>query len=99
MSSVLAVDVGNTTTAFGIYRGADLEARWSITTQPRTADEYVLSIDGMLNRLGTRPSGAVIGSVVPPEVGAVRRAVARLVQGKIVHVGPGTRTGLPIDLQ
>jgi type III pantothenate kinase len=52
----------------------------------------------MLGRLEVKPSGAIIASVVPSTVGAVRRAVTRLVQGKVVQVGPGVRTGLPIDL-
>lgn len=98
MTSTLVVDVGNTTTVFAVFAGDRLAVRWSITTADRTSDEYVLSIDAMLDRHGVRPGGAVIGSVVPAVTGAVRRAVERLIQGKIVVVGPGTRTGLAIDL-
>lgn len=98
MTTLLAVDVGNTTTAFGVFRGESLEHHFSITTRDRTPDEYLIAIDAMLGRVDVTPSGAIIGSVVPSTVGAVRRAVSRLVQGKVVQVGPGVRTGLPIDL-
>lgn len=98
MTTLLAVDVGNTTTAFGLFRDDTLEHHWGITTHDRTADEYLISIDAMLGRLGVDPGAAIISSVVPSTVGAVRRAVTRLVQGKVVQVGPGIRTGLPIDL-
>ncbi len=98
MTSLLAVDVGNTTTAFGLFRGEVLEHHWGLTTHDRTPDEYLISIDAMLGRLGVEPSAAVIASVVPSTVGALTRAVTRLVQGKVIQVGPGVRTGLPIDL-
>ena len=39
---LLAVDVGNSETTVGRFRGAALEGFWRIVTGPRTADELGL---------------------------------------------------------
>ena len=94
MRTVLAADIGNTTTAFAVFVGDDMAHRFAMTTRDRTVDEYVLAVDGMLSRQGVRPDGAVVGSVVPSTVSALHRALEHMVQGRIVRVGPGTRSGL-----
>ena len=38
---LLVIDVGNTNTSLGVYRGEELLAHWRLTTNPsRTVDEY-----------------------------------------------------------
>lgn len=97
--TVLALDVGNTVTEIGIFDGERLLDHWRISTRwDRTEDEYLLLFKGLL---GTAtglsdgvPRGAVVASVVPPAIGAVRSAVAALVDGPVLIVGPGVKTGM-----
>ena len=66
---LLAIDIGNTHTVFGIYRGPDLVADWRVTSMlQRTEDEVGAQVKLFLNDAGV-PSGDVrgvgISSVVP----------------------------------
>jgi type III pantothenate kinase len=97
---LFAVDVSNTHTAFGVFRGAELVHEFRVeSAKGRTADETHVLLVGLLELEGLSPrqiSGAVIASVVPgltePMVAACMRAFG---QAPMV-VGPGTRTGMPI---
>jgi len=66
---LLAIDVGNTNTAFAVYRDRDLLAHWRVATDAtRTADEYLVLLSSLFERSkldiqGT--SGVCIASVVP----------------------------------
>lgn len=94
---LLAVDVGNSTTAIGLYHGSRLEARWRVSTRtPRTPDEYRLLLAGLLE--SRVPTGAVMASVVPEASHGLRPALAEVVDGPVVVIGPGTRTGMAIRL-
>lgn len=67
---LLCIDIGNTNIALGMYKGNDLVAHWRISTdRSRTADEYALTILGLMNLAGIaadRVSGVAFTSVVPP---------------------------------
>src|SRR5690625_1494448 len=67
---LLCIDIGNTNIALGMYKGNDLVAHWRISTdRSRTADEYALTIIGLMNLAGitaNRVSGVALTSVVPP---------------------------------
>src|ERR1700712_890529 len=46
---LLAVDVGNTQTHLGLWRGAELAHTWRIATRPlRTTDDLAVQLDGLL---------------------------------------------------
>ena len=50
---LLAVDVGNTNTVLGVFRGDDLAASWRIqTVAARTADEYAVLVRSLLELEG-----------------------------------------------
>src|SRR5262245_53741639 len=61
---LIAIDVGNTDTVVGRFRGAELEESWRLSSGRRTADELTLSLESMLK---TRAAGSasVLCSVVP----------------------------------
>jgi type III pantothenate kinase len=61
---LIAVDVGNTDTVVGCFRGAELEESWRVSSVRRTTDEVALSLESMLK---TRAAGSasVLCSVVP----------------------------------
>lgn len=95
---LLALDVGNSTTVIGLYGGHRLIRRWRISTMMRTPDEYELLLDGLLAADAAAVTGAAVASVVPSATEGLRPALARLTGGRVVVLGPGTRTGLQISV-
>ncbi len=98
---LLAVNVGNTNTMLGVFRGTSLEHHWRISTEPeRTADELAVLFAGLLEQadlsFSNQISGVAISSVVPTSTGALRDMVHRYFNFPPVLVEPGTRTGLSI---
>lgn len=65
-SGLLTVDIGNSDTVVGLFRGARLAGFWRLTSGRLTADEAMLLLQHALGASrGTRPRGAVLCSVVP----------------------------------
>jgi type III pantothenate kinase len=95
---LLTIDVGNSTTVVGLHARERLVRRWRITTTERTPDEFVLLLSGMIAPVEGRLTGAAVASVVPAVVTSLRHALAELVDGPVVVLGPGVRTGLAIKL-
>jgi type III pantothenate kinase len=98
--ALLAIDVGNTHTVLGIYRGDELAAHWRVeTAEERTADELAVLLRGLmeLDGFGWGQIGAgIVSSVVPPAVDAIKRLFSRHLQVPVLVVGPGIKTGMPI---
>ncbi len=97
---LLAVDVGNTQTAVGLFSGRELTGDWRFATDVgKTGDELAVLIDGLLGLDGfSRDSvtGLAVASVVPRlsnEYAAM--AVSRFGLEALL-VGPGVKTGMPI---
>ena len=104
--ALLVVDVGNTTTRFGIAEGSELLATWEVATaRAQTADEAWFLLAGYLNFQAAdgpgaeipRPKDGIISSVVPSLTGAWAQAVAKLTGKRPLIVGPGLKTGLKMD--
>src|SRR5438309_7814049 len=94
MSGLLAVDVGNTQTALGLYEGGDLARHWRLATEPqRTGDELGLFLGGLLD-LGSL-DGISLASTVPALIRSYAELAARVPVALLV-LGPGTRTGIPM---
>jgi type III pantothenate kinase len=98
---LLAVNVGNTNTVLGVFRGAELEHQWRTSTETeRTADELAVLFGGLLEQadlsFSNQITGVVISSVVPTSTGALRDMVERYFNFPPVIVAPGTKTGMPI---
>jgi type III pantothenate kinase len=97
---LLAVDVGNTQTVLGIYAGDRLAHHWRVATEAeRTSDEIGALADRLLE-LRELDFGAIDGvclsSTVPPLVREYEGFAERYLQARLLVVGPGTKTGLPI---
>jgi type III pantothenate kinase len=94
MAGLLAIDVGNTQTALGLFEGETLASHWRLATEPqRTGDELSLFLGGLLE-LGSL-DGICLSSTVPSLI----RSYEELAAGfgtRLLVLGPGTRTGLPI---
>ncbi|MBT8496300.1 MAG: type III pantothenate kinase, partial [Deltaproteobacteria bacterium] len=100
MGVLIAVDVGNSNTVVGAFRGEELAGHWRVQTNSRrTSDEYALMLK-QLFELGeldfTSISGGIVASVVPTVVGAVSELFERHLRVPVHVVGPGTKTGMQI---
>jgi type III pantothenate kinase len=99
---LLAVDVGNTQTHVGLFRGEELLEHWRFhTSRTATADELAVVLGGLLRlRESTmRDIDAIVVSCVVPtlaqEYDEVRR---RYLGGGGALVGPELKTGMPIRI-
>jgi len=94
MAGLLAVDVGNTQTALGLFEGGVLARHWRLATEPqRTGDELRLFLGGLLD-LGSL-EGMCLASTVPTLIRSYEELAAGVGIALLV-LGPGTRTGIPI---
>src|ERR1700758_2168268 len=92
---LLAVDVGNTQTVFGLYDGDALGERWrSATESHRTGDELGALLSDFLDLGGLE--GICLSSTVPRLIREYEHVAERWARAPLLVVGPGTRTGVPI---
>jgi type III pantothenate kinase len=97
---LLAVDIGNTTVAIGMFRDAKLVKSWKIKTdRDKTADEYgtvLLNLFQVAEIPPKKVEAAIISSVVPPLTPVVQDVCQDFFGLEALVVGPGLRTGMPI---
>ena len=64
MAGLLAIDVGNTQTALGLFESGELAKRWRLSTEPqRTGDELGLFLGGLVELASL--DGICLASTVP----------------------------------
>ena len=99
---LLAIDVGNTQTHVGLFRGPELLDHWRFhTARAATADELVLVLSALLRLrdLGLRDVEATIVSCVVPSLAQEYDQVRqRYLEGRGALVGPSMKTGMPIRI-
>jgi type III pantothenate kinase len=97
---ILAIDVGNTNIVLGgVENDKDIFTVRLASDRNKTADQYALDIQGILNMYHVDPSdieGGIISSVVPYLQTVIPQAVKILTGIDIMVVGPGIKTGLDI---
>ncbi|NNE74032.1 MAG: type III pantothenate kinase [Acidimicrobiales bacterium] len=110
---LFAIDVGNTNTVFGLYDansdvgdGAErgLVDHWRIATDSnRMADEHAVLVRNFLTSAGYDLEGEIDGiaicSGVPRVTVALRDMIARTFRVEPIVVGPGVKTGMPIQYE
>jgi hypothetical protein len=86
----------------GLYDGHDLVDSWRLSTErDRTADEYRLFFAGLLRQDGYRleeVDGVALSSVVPTVKAAMIQVAEEMIGGPLVVIGPGVKTGMPINI-
>jgi type III pantothenate kinase len=99
---LLVVDVGNTQTHLGAFRGEALVADWRFSTvRDSTSDELGAVLRALLalrDLAFADVDAAILSSTVPqlrPEWTAM---AARYLDQDMLSVGPGVRTGMPIRM-
>jgi type III pantothenate kinase len=99
---LLVVDVGNTQTHVGAFRGEELVHDWRFATvRESTADELGAALRNLLalRDLGFRDLDASILSSTVPQLRPEWTAMAERYLGHAMPVvGPGVRTGMPIRM-
>jgi type III pantothenate kinase len=100
---LLAIDVGNTQTHFGLFRGPDLVEDWRMATdRDATGDALAASYAALLALRGLGfgdVDAAIVSSVVPPLTAAYERLSERYLAGSLAVVGPALRSGMPIRIE
>jgi len=100
---LLALDVGNTNTVVGLFRGDELRAQWRLNTRPeRTADEVGLWLRQLLQWNDVDHRGltdVAVSSVVPPMDPRLTEGVRRYLARDPFFVVPGIRTGMPLRVE
>src|SRR5947208_15346242 len=92
---LLAVDVGNTQTVFGLYEGPGLGERWRIATEShRTGDELGALLGDFLDL--QHLVGICLSSTVPRLIREYEHVAERWVKAPLLVVGPGVKTGIQI---
>jgi len=99
---LLVVDVGNTQTHFGTWRGDELVEHWRFATiRSSTADELGAALRNLLELRGTGMAdldASIVSSTVPalqPEWTSMAR---RYLGHEMTAVGAGVKTGMPIRI-
>lgn len=99
---LLTFDIGNTNITLGGYIADRLEFEGRLSTDTsKTADQYAVDIINLVNLKGFKKediTDAVICSVVPSALTAVKRAMKFITGVEPTVLGPGTKTGLNIKI-
>jgi type III pantothenate kinase len=93
---LLAVDVGNTQTVFGLYEGEALGERWRIATEAqRTGDELGALLADFLDLSAI--DGICLSSTVPRLIPEYEHVAERWAKATLLTIGPGVKTGIQIQ--
>ena len=99
-SLLLAIDVGNTNTVFGLFDGDIPRSQWRAATRAdRTADEYAVWLHQLMRLDGFDPKdvgAAILCSVVPESVFNLRRLCLRYLGCEALIVGESIDPGIRV---
>jgi type III pantothenate kinase len=97
---LLTIDVGNTQTHFGMFRGEDLADHFRFaTSRTTTSDELAIRIAALLRLRGMTLDdidGAIVASVVPQQDQEWIWLNERYFHGRLLFVAPGIKLGMPV---
>src|SRR3954467_7185542 len=93
--ALLAIDVGNTQTVFGVFEGDELREHWRVTTERNRSADELGALYGNFVDLGS-VDGVAIASTVPQLHRAYEDFAKEYVKAELLELGPGVKTGVPI---
>lgn len=100
---ILAVDVGNTNIALGVYEVKNLLAHWRMATdKEKSSDEFGMFFVNLLKHENldiSKIEAVIISSVVPPIMYSLEHAVRKYFKVEPMVVGPGIKTGINIKYE
>ena len=95
---LLAIDIGNTQTVLGVYKGGELLHMWRLSTvKTNTSDELRLKVTPLLSSAGIEAgdvTGSIVASVVPALTTAWKRALLALLGEEPLVCSAATACGL-----
>jgi type III pantothenate kinase len=92
---LLAVDVGNTQTVFGLFNGGELTDHWRIATErQKSGDELGALYKSFLDL--ARVDGISLSSTVPQLSSSYAEFAERYTDAELLELGPGVKTGIPV---
>src|SRR5438067_443528 len=95
MAGLLAIDVGNTQTVFGLFDGAELREHWRVATERnRSGDELGALFGNFLDLSAVE--GIALASTVPQLHRAYEDFAKEYARVELLEVGPGVKTGVPV---
>jgi len=99
---LLAIDIGNTNVALGVFEGEQLRATWRLATGVnKMADEYAALLLNLLHHQGLDISEikeVALCSVVPPLIATFDELCQRYFHLSPLVVGAGVKTGVRIRM-
>lgn len=97
---LLTIDVGNSNTVLGVFRGEELIAHWRLTTaHQQTVDEYGVLTRDLFTLAGLEVKtigGVIISSVVPPLNWTLAEMSRIYFAQKALFVEMGVKTGMAV---
>jgi type III pantothenate kinase len=92
---LLAVDVGNTSTVFGLFDAGELTEHWRVATERQKSGDELGALYRNFLDLG-RVDGISLASTVPQLVRSYQEFAARYTSAELLELGPGVKTGIPV---
>ena len=92
---LLAVDVGNTQTVFGVFEDAELREHWRIATERNRSGDELGALYGNFLDLSSL-EGIALSSTVPQLHRSYEEFAKNYARAELLELGPGAKTGVPI---
>jgi type III pantothenate kinase len=92
---LLAVDVGNTQTVFGLFDHDELSEHWRIATERNRSGDELGALYGNFLDLA-RIEGIALSSTVPQLHRSYQEFATDYARAPLLELGPGVKTGVPI---
>ena len=98
MSTILAIDIGNTNTSIGIYNKEQLIDTFRFSSDiKKTADEYGILLCSFLQHKKLKIKGAIISSVVPKLAETYKDALSKYLNISAINLS--YKSKMPIQLK
>ncbi len=99
---LLTIDAGNSEVTVGLFTGAEVLARWRLSTATeRTPDEWSVALEQFVVRSGRAPGevrAACVASVVPHVTAAMLDGVRSAITTNVGIVEPGAALPVTLDV-
>ena len=98
---LLVIDIGNTNTSLGIFKGDELINTFSLSSDiKKTADEYGISLLAILNHnnLVREIKGAIVSSVVPQLCETYKSAILKYLNIEALSLSYKSKLPVKLDL-
>src|ERR671924_916355 len=93
--ALLAIDVGNTQTVFGLFEGPELHRHWRLATdRKRSGDELGALYGSFLDF--SEVDGLALASTVPELHRSYQELAHDYAKAELLELGPGVKTGVPV---